>query len=50
MGYEIVEPKGTFYMFPKSPIADDKQFCADAKEFGLVLVPGSISAVQSILE
>lgn len=41
MGYEIVEPKGTFYMFPKSPIADDKQFCADAKEFGLVLVPGS---------
>ncbi|MBQ7265567.1 MAG: pyridoxal phosphate-dependent aminotransferase [Firmicutes bacterium] len=40
-GYEIVEPKGTFYMFPKCPIEDDKKFCEDAKEFGLVVVPGS---------
>jgi aspartate aminotransferase len=40
-GYEVVEPKGSFYMFPKSPIADDKQFCEDAKQFGLIVVPGS---------
>lgn len=40
-GYEIVKPKGTFYMFPKSLISDDKKFCADAKEYGLVIVPGS---------
>jgi aspartate aminotransferase len=40
-GYDIVEPKGTFYMFPKCFIADDKEFCAAAKEFGLVIVPGS---------
>jgi aspartate aminotransferase len=40
-GYDIVEPKGTFYMFPKCFIADDKQFCKDAKDYGLVIVPGS---------
>lgn len=40
-GYEIIKPKGTFYMFPKSIIPDDKQFCKDAKDYGLVIVPGS---------
>lgn len=40
-GYECVEPKGTFYMLPKCFIDDDKEFCASAKEFGLVIVPGS---------
>ncbi len=40
-GYEIVEPKGTFYMFPKCFTSDDKEFCARAKEYGLVIVPGS---------
>ncbi|MBQ7051151.1 MAG: pyridoxal phosphate-dependent aminotransferase, partial [Firmicutes bacterium] len=24
MGYEMVEPQGAFYMFPKSPVADEK--------------------------
>lgn len=41
MGYDCVEPKGTFYMFPKCPIADDKAFCAKAKDFRLIIVPGS---------
>lgn len=41
MGYECVEPKGTFYMFPKCPIADDKEFCQKAKDFRLIIVPGS---------
>ncbi len=40
-GYECVEPGGTFYMFPKCPIPDDKKFCAKAKDFRLVIVPGS---------
>lgn len=40
-GYDIVEPKGTFYMFPKCFIEDDKEFCKAAKEYGLVIVPGS---------
>lgn len=40
-GYEFVEPKGTFYMFPRSPIADDSLFCKIAKEYRLIIVPGS---------
>lgn len=40
-GYEFVEPKGTFYMFPRSPIADDTEFCKIAKEYRLIIVPGS---------
>ncbi|MCC0783477.1 pyridoxal phosphate-dependent aminotransferase [Clostridioides sp. ES-S-0108-01] len=41
MGYSCVKPSGTFYLFPKSPIEDDKKFCNDAKQFNLLLVPGS---------
>lgn len=41
MGYDCIEPNGTFYMFPKCPIADDKEFCAKAKDFRLIIVPGS---------
>ena len=40
-GYSCVEPKGTFYMFPQSIIPDDKAFCAKAKDFHLIIVPGS---------
>lgn len=40
-GYECVKPGGTFYMFPKCPIDDDVAFCEKAKEFRLVIVPGS---------
>ncbi len=40
-GFEVLKPEGTFYLFMKSPIEDDKKFCADAKQFNLLLVPGS---------
>ncbi len=41
MGYECVEPGGTFYMFPKTPIADANAFCnMTAHELDLILVPG----------
>lgn len=41
MGYECVEPGGTFYMFPKTPIADANDFCnMTAHELDLILVPG----------
>lgn len=41
MGYECVEPGGTFYMFPKTPIADANKFCnMTAHELDLILVPG----------
>jgi len=43
-GYECVEPKGTFYLFPKCFIEDDKEFCKIAKEYRLIIVPGSTFA------
>lgn len=40
-GYECTFPQGAFYLFMKSPIEDDKEFCAKAKEFNILIVPGS---------
>lgn len=44
MGYECIKPQGAFYLFVKAPLGDDKAFCAKAKEFNLLLVPGSTFA------
>ena len=41
LGFSCVKPQGAFYLFPKALIEDDKQFCQDAKQFNLLLVPGS---------
>ncbi len=41
LGYTCVEPQGAFYIFPKTLIPDDKEFCNAAKEFRLLIVPGS---------
>ena len=41
MGYHCVEPGGTFYMFPRTLIADDVAFCEKAKDFNLLIVPGT---------
>lgn len=41
LGFTCVKPQGAFYLFPKSPIDDDKKFCEDARQFNLLLVPGS---------
>ncbi len=43
-GYEMVEPQGAFYMFPKAPGGDDKAFCEAAKEERILVVPGSTFA------
>ena len=40
-GFSCIKPDGAFYLFPKAPIADDKAFCAAAKKYNLLLVPGS---------
>ena len=41
IGYSVVKPGGTFYMFPKAPIEDANLFCwTAAKELGLIIVPG----------
>ena len=40
-GFECIRPEGAFYLFVKSPVADEKEFCAEAKKYNLLLVPGS---------
>jgi aspartate aminotransferase len=39
-GYEFVKPKGAFYLFPKSPIADDAAFVQKLKQENILAVPG----------
>ena len=36
-----MKPEGAFYLWMKSPIADDKEFVAKAKEYNILMVPGS---------
>lgn len=40
-GYEFDKPGGAFYLFPKSPIADDIAFSALLKEERVLVVPGT---------
>ena len=40
-GFECIKPEGAFYLFVKSPTADEKEFCAAAKKYNLLIVPGS---------
>jgi aspartate aminotransferase len=40
-GYELVKPRGAFYLFPKSPIADDVSFVRFLQEENILVVPGS---------
>lgn len=41
LGFECIKPEGAFYLFVKTPISDDKEFCEYAKNFNLLFVPGS---------
>ena len=41
MGYHVVEPGGAFYLFPRSLEPDDLAFSERAKQFDLLIVPGS---------
>lgn len=40
LGFTVVKPGGTFYIFPKCLESDSMAFCEKAKEFDLLLVPG----------
>ena len=40
-GYECVKPQGAFYLFVKTPIDDDIEFCSRAKNKNILIVPGS---------
>ena len=44
IGYECPSPDGAFYLFMKTPIEDDKQFCELAKKYNILVVPGSAFA------
>ena len=40
-GIAVVPPGGAFYLFPKSPVPDEMEFLSDAREEGILVVPGS---------
>ena len=40
-GFECIKPQGAFYLFVKSPIEDEKEFCNIAKKYNILFVPGS---------
>ncbi len=39
-GFECVKPEGAFYMFLKSPVDDETEFCEAAKKYNILMVPG----------
>ncbi|MCZ6690006.1 MAG: pyridoxal phosphate-dependent aminotransferase [Planctomycetota bacterium] len=41
MGYEVAQPEGAFYVFPKSPIDDDVRFTHLLLEENILVVPGA---------
>ena len=41
MGYHVAQPGGAFYLFPRSLEPDDLAFSERAKQFDLLLVPGT---------
>ena len=40
LGFECIKPEGAFYLFVKSPVADEKEFCNTAKKYNILIVPG----------
>ncbi len=40
-GFSCVKPEGAFYLFLKSPLEDEKEFCALCKKHNVLVVPGS---------
>ena len=41
IGLDCVKPGGSFFMFPKCPVANDRDFCRQLAQKGLLTVPGS---------
>lgn len=46
LGFEVVKPGGTFYIFPKCLEEDSQEFCRKAKELDLLLVPSDTFGVK----
>ena len=43
-GFDALVPQGAFYLWIKSPVADEKELVAAAKEERILMVPGSAFA------
>ena len=43
-GFDALVPQGAFYLWIKSPVADEKELVASAKEERILMVPGSAFA------
>ena len=41
LGFECAKPEGAFYLWVKSPEADEKEFVNKAKKYNILMVPGS---------
>ena len=41
LGFECIKPEGAFYLFVKSPVADEKEFVNAGKKYNILMVPGS---------
>ena len=46
LGFTVVKPSGTFYIFPKALEEDANAFCQKAREFDLLLVPSDSFGVK----
>lgn len=40
-GFTCIKPEGAFYLFLKTPLQDEKEFCETAKSYHVLVVPGS---------
>jgi aspartate aminotransferase len=42
LGYEVVEPQGTFYVLVRSPIEDDRRFAEMLRTHDVFVLPGAM--------
>lgn len=42
IGYRVMVPEGTFYLFPESPLADDVAFAGALDREGVLVLPGTM--------
>ncbi len=43
-GFSCIMPQGAFYLFVKSPVEEEEEFCQAAKAYNILMVPGSAFA------
>ncbi len=40
-GFECIKPEGAFYLFVKSPVENESEFCDACKKYNILIVPGT---------